>query len=106
MLTVSFFEVREGQIDQVPAWSRELTRRTDEVQKTYRQEGMSHEVSYLIEGKRGWILVFAAELTKLSREGPRSLPSIEVADRHRASSCHGGDPNGAFDAGLLYGCHQ
>ena len=36
--------------------------RADEVKETYRQEGVSHEASYLIETRRGWILVFAAEV--------------------------------------------
>jgi len=101
MLTVSFFNVREGQIDQLRAWGRELTRRTDEVEETYRQEGVSHEASYLIEGKRGWILVFAAELEH--REKARAayqastLP-IDVDHRRVMQATL----NGAFDAELLY----
>lgn len=104
MLTVSFSKVRDAQLDKLRAWGRELTRRADEVKETYRQEGVSHEASYLIETRRGWILVFAAEVE--DREKARAayqastLP-IDV-EHHRVMQA---TLNGAFEAELLYECH-
>ncbi len=104
MLTVSFSVVREGQLDQLRAWGRELTRRADEVKETYRQEGVRQEASYLIETKRGWILVFAAELE--DREKARAayqastLP-IDVEHRRVMQATL----SGAFEAEPLYECH-
>ena len=104
MLTVSFSVVREGQLDQLRAWGRELTRRADEVKETYRQEGVRQEASYLIETKRGWILVFAAELE--DREKARaayqaSMLPIDVEHRRVMQATL----SGAFEAEPLYECH-
>jgi hypothetical protein len=91
MLNVSFFKVREDQIDQLRAWGRELTRRTDEVKETYTQEGVSHEASYLIETKRGWILVFAVELEDREKARAAYRASTLPIDC-RTPTCYAGHP--------------
>jgi Family of unknown function (DUF6176) len=103
MLTISFSKVHEAQLEQLRAWGRELTSRADEVKETYRQEGVSHEASYLIETKTGWILVFAAEVE--DRERARAVyraSTLPIDIEHRQVMQVALE--GGFEAELLYEC--
>jgi hypothetical protein len=62
MLKVVFSPVRDGQVDRLRSWMRELMARPDEVRATFDQESVRHEVAYLLEGRDGPVLVYAIEL--------------------------------------------
>jgi len=62
MLRVVFSRVKDGQVDRLRAWMRELMDRPDEVRQTFAQEGVRHEVAYLVEAREGPLLVYAIEL--------------------------------------------
>jgi len=57
MVRVRFFKVRPEKLDRLQAWMAELAQRDEEVQETFRQETVRHELAYLIEGPEGPILV-------------------------------------------------
>ena len=67
MLRVVFSRVRDGQVERLRAWMRELMARPDEVRATFEQEGVRHEAAYLLESRDGPVLVYAIEVEDESR---------------------------------------
>jgi hypothetical protein len=62
MLRVEFSQVRDGQVDRLRAWMRELMARPDEVRETFEQEGVRHEAAYLMQSVDGPVLVYAIDV--------------------------------------------
>lgn len=101
MLQVAMRRVAEDEVDRLRQWMAELMRRRDEVIETFVNEGVRHEVAYLLA----------------TADGPVLLHVIEVDDPERASaafraSSHPIDAEhkqvmsealaGPYDAELLY----
>jgi hypothetical protein len=62
MLRVEFSRVRDGQVDRLRDWMRELMARPDEVRATFDQEGVRQEAAYLLETRDGPVLVYAIDV--------------------------------------------
>jgi hypothetical protein len=83
-LEVVFRRVKPDQVDRLRAWMREGERRADEVRETFRQETVRHEVAYLLEGKRGPVLVYAMEAEDLDRSAETfRSSSLPIDVQHR-----------------------
>jgi hypothetical protein len=67
MVRVRFFRVRPEKLERLRAWMAELAQREDEVQETFRQETVRHELAYLIEGPDGPVLVYIIEAEDLEQ---------------------------------------
>ncbi len=67
MLSVTFSRVRAGEEERLRAWGHELMERAGEVRETFRQEGVRHELSFLIRTGEGWIFVRAGEMEDRDR---------------------------------------
>jgi len=61
MIHVSFWKVRPGQEERLRAWLMELNRREDEVRPTLVQEGVAHEMAFLVSCSDEPIMVLASE---------------------------------------------
>jgi uncharacterized protein DUF6176 len=61
MAHVSFWKVRPGQEERLRAWLMGLNRREDEVRPTLVQEGVTHEMAFLVSCDGGPIMVLASE---------------------------------------------
>jgi len=62
MLQLAIRRVAEGEVDRLRWWMGELMRRRDEVIETFKNEGTSHELAYLIPTSDGPILIYAMEV--------------------------------------------
>ena len=62
MLAVDFYRIHSDRLERLKEWLREITSRRDEALQTYAQEGVRHEMGFLIEGRDGPILVWVMEL--------------------------------------------
>jgi hypothetical protein len=62
MLRVEFSRVKGDQVDRLRTWMGELMARPDEVRQTFNQEGVRHEMVFLVEAREGPVLVYAIEL--------------------------------------------
>ena len=103
MLSVAFSKVREGEVDRLRAWGRELMKRPDEVRETFRHEGVRHEMSHLIRTNDGWVLVRTADV----EDWDRALKAYAASDlpidaEHRQVMDAALD--GSFSAELIYEC--
>lgn len=67
MLQVVFQRIHPDQVEQLRGWMSELMRRQVEVLETFRQEGMRHEVAYLLHAADGPVLVYAMEAEDMER---------------------------------------
>jgi len=61
MLHVGFQRVAPDKVDRIRAWMAECKRREDEVQATFRQEGMRSEKAWLIHTGNDVLLAYAIE---------------------------------------------
>ena len=59
---MAIHQVREGQVERLRAWLREINSRREEVLETFAQEGVRHEQAYLLDTGSGHVLVYAMEL--------------------------------------------
>lgn len=62
MLKVAMRRVADGEVDRLRSWMSELMQRRDEVVATFENEGVRHELAYLLPVTDGWILVYAMEM--------------------------------------------
>ena len=67
MVRVRFFKVQPERLARLRAWMAELAQRHEEVQQTFRQETVRHELAYLIQGSDGPILVYIIEAEDLEQ---------------------------------------
>jgi Family of unknown function (DUF6176) len=65
MVRVRFFKVRPERLGRLRAWMAELAQRDEEIQETFRQETVRHELAYLIEGPDGPLLAYLIEAEDL-----------------------------------------
>ena len=103
MLYVSFYAIRDGEVDHLRSWMKEVSQRKDEALASYAQEGTRDELAYLVEGKSGPDLVYIAEVEdpERAREAFRSskLP-IDLEHRQVMRQV----VSGRVEAELLYEC--
>jgi Family of unknown function (DUF6176) len=105
MLRVVFSRVRDGQVDRLRAWMHELMSRSEEVGQTFAQEGVRHEVAYLLEAREGPVLVYAIELDDEDRARDafeHSTLPIDLEHRRIMESALLGRGQAAVE--LLYEC--
>jgi len=103
MLSVVFSRVRDGEVERLRAWGRELMERSDEVRETFRQEGVRHESSHLIQTADGWVHVIAIEVEDMERARAAFAASkLPIDSEHREVMQAALD--GLFPAELLYEC--
>ena len=62
MLAVAFYRIHADQVVRLREWMGEITTRRDEALQTYAQEGVRHEMGYLLEDRHGPILVWVMEV--------------------------------------------
>ena len=62
MLAVDFYRIHPDQVERLKEWMAEITTRRNEALETYVQEGVRHEMGYLIEGREGPMLVWVMEV--------------------------------------------
>src|SRR5438045_1016611 len=62
MLQVVFSRVKVDQVDRLRSWMAELMARPHEVRQTFEQEGVRHEMAFLVEAREGPLLVYAIEV--------------------------------------------
>ncbi len=62
MLAVDFYRIHPDQVARLKEWMAEITTRRNEALETYVQEGVRHEMGYLIEGREGPMLVWVMEV--------------------------------------------
>ena len=53
MLAVDFYRIHPDQVARLKEWMAEITTRRNEALETYVQEGVRHEMGYLIDGREG-----------------------------------------------------
>jgi hypothetical protein len=103
MLNITFSRVRDGQLELLRAWGRELEGRRDEVRETFRQEGVKTERSFLLETTDGWVHVIAIEVEDM--DGARAAydsSTLPIDLQHRATMAAALD--GPFPVEHLYEC--
>src|SRR5262245_13386038 len=62
MLAVDFYRIHPDRLGRLEEWLRAIASRRDGGLQTYAQEGVRHEMGYLIDGRDGPILVWIMEL--------------------------------------------
>jgi len=62
MLAVDFYRIHADQVARLREWMGEITARRNEALQTYAQEGVRHEMGYLLEDRHGPILVWVMEV--------------------------------------------
>jgi hypothetical protein len=62
LLKIAMRRVADGEVDRLRSWMSELMQRRDEVIATFENEGVRHELAYLLPVTDGWILVYAMEM--------------------------------------------
>ena len=103
MLRVVFSRVRDGQVDRLRVWMRELMARPDEVRATFDQEGVRHEVAYLVQAREGPVLVYAIELEDEDRAQQAFEHSTLPIDlEHRRTMTEVLEARGQASVELLY----
>lgn len=103
MLALVLSNVKPDKVERLRLWMHELTHRRDEVLETFVQEGVRHEIAYLIDGKHGPILVYAieAEDHETARAAYRSSTfPIDIEHKQLLSEVL----DGSVQAELLYEC--
>ena len=84
MLYVSFYHVRHEQLDRLRTWMKDLKRRRAEALESYQQEGVRHELAYLLEGREGPVLVYIAEVGERDKARSAYLASkLPIDLEHR-----------------------
>jgi len=61
VIKLAMRKVRPGEEGRLREWMAQLNSRRLEVLATFRQEGVRHELAYLIDGADGPILIYAME---------------------------------------------
>ena len=67
MLQVALRRVADGEVDRLRWWMGELLRRRNEVVETFKNEGVRHEVAYLLSTEDGPALLYVMEVDDLER---------------------------------------
>ncbi|MFP4600257.1 MAG: DUF6176 family protein [Persicimonas sp.] len=67
MLELSYKRVKPGKVDKLRTWMRELANRREEVVESFAQEGVRHEMAWLLEDPQGFVLVYAIEAEDIDR---------------------------------------
>jgi uncharacterized protein DUF6176 len=62
MLMVRIVQLHPDKVERLRAWMHGLRDRTDEVRATFAQEGVHHEIAWLVQGHDGPIMVYAVEV--------------------------------------------
>ena len=101
MLKVAMHRVADGEVDRLRSWMSELMRRRDEVIATFENEGVRHELAYLLPVTDGWILVYAAEMEDPERASAAFRASSLPID-HEHKQVMAKVLGGRVDAELLY----
>ena len=61
MIKLAIRKVKPGEENHLRDWMAQLNSRRSEVQATFKQEGVRHEMAYLIDGADGPVLIYAME---------------------------------------------
>lgn len=61
MIKLAMRKVKPGEEGRLREWMAQLNARRPEVLETFRQEGVRHELAYLIDGAGGPVLIYAME---------------------------------------------
>jgi len=61
LIKLAMRKVRPGEEGRLREWMAQLNSRRPEVLATFRQEGVRHELAYLIDGADGPVLIYAME---------------------------------------------
>jgi len=101
MLRVSIRRVRAGQVEALREWLAQLNHRREEVVETFAQEGVRHELAYLLDTGSGHVLVYAMELEdeERAREAFAASTLPIDAEHRRVMEAAVGEPAAAE---LLY----
>ena len=62
MLSVRIVHIHPDKIERLRSWMHGLRDRMDEVRATFAQEGVHHEIAWLVQGQDGPIMVYAVEV--------------------------------------------
>lgn len=104
MLNVAIRRVAEGEVDRLRWWMGELMRRRDEVIETFQNEGVRHEVAYLISLAGESILVYVADVDDPEQAGAAFRSSTLPIDQEH-KEVMGRVLAGQIHAELLYDVH-
>jgi len=63
VIKLAIRQVKPGEENHLRDWMAQLSSRRPEVLATFQQEGMRHELAYLIDGADGPVLIYAMEAT-------------------------------------------
>jgi len=84
VLKVAMRRVADGEVDRLRSWMDELMRRRNEVLATFENEGVRHELAYLLPVADGWILVYAMEMEDPERASAAfRASSLPIDDEHK-----------------------
>jgi hypothetical protein len=85
MLNVAFQRVPVDKVARIREWMAECARREDEVQETFRQEGMHAEKAWLVHTSDGAIFVYAMDADDIDASHSAAQASTLPIDReHQA----------------------
>jgi hypothetical protein len=103
MIKLAIAKVKPEEEVRLRAWLAELSRRRDEVQATFAQEGVRHEQAYLLQTADGPVLVYAMEAADHEQAAQAFKASTLPIDvEHKAVMAR--VLAGKADAELLYEC--
>ena len=84
MLQVDIRRVADGEVDRLRWWMRELMRRRDEVVETFENEGVRHEMAYLIPTAEGPALLYVTEVEDPARASAAFRESsLPIDEEHK-----------------------
>jgi Family of unknown function (DUF6176) len=84
VLRVVMRRVADGEVDRLRWWMAELMRRRDEVIETFVNEGVRHEVAYLLAAADVPILVYVMEVDDPERANATFRAStLPIDDEHK-----------------------
>jgi hypothetical protein len=101
VLQVAMRRVAEGEVDRLRQWMGELMRRRDEVIETFVNEGVRHELAYLLATADGPVLVYVMEVEDPERaRAAFRASSLPIDAEHKQVLSQAlAEP---YDAELLY----
>jgi hypothetical protein len=80
MLRVTFRRILPGKEEHLRAWLAELSRRADEVRRTFVDETVRHEQAFILHTGSGPVLVYAMEAEDVDRGREAFLGSTHPID--------------------------
>jgi hypothetical protein len=105
VIKLAIRKVKPGEETHLREWMAQLGSRRPEVQATFKQEGVRHELAYLIDGADGPVLIYAMEAADhehaAAAYAQSSLP-IDLEHRRIMKQVLGGRVPGE----LLYECQS